>query len=141
MAQASPAEYRSSYEEAVSAMIGEAVEEYRLRFETKSIFNVYAFFFGPLWYAYRKMIGLAFGIAFMSVFCGLVGLYFQCTGDMYYKKYIEKHARELAKLESGSTEWVAYVETHGGTSLASVLIYFGAVIGAVFFLMLLFSNF
>lgn len=139
--QALPAEYRSSYEDAFSAMIGEEVEDYRQRFEAKSIFNVYAFFLGPLWYAYRKMLGLAFVMAFTSVFCGLVGLYFQCTGDMYYKKYIEKHAKELAKLESGSTEWVAYVEAHGGTSLASVLIYFGAVVGVGILLMALRSIF
>lgn len=135
--QSLPAEYRSSYEDAVSALIGSEVDDYLDRFQKKSVFNICAFLFGPVWYAYRRMIGKAFLIAFLSLFCGLPYLYFQCTGDKYYREYIEKHAHELAKMEEGSSEWTEYIELHGGTSIFSVFIYFFAMTGVSFFWALL----
>ena len=121
-------------EAARRALIGEEVEDYLLRFDSGSVFNVCGFFFGPFWYSYRRMVGMAVAYTLLGSLCGLVSLYMGCTGDKHYAKYIDERARELAKLDEESHAWQQYVAAHGGTSLGSVFLYFACALAGSFVL-------
>lgn len=108
-----------------AALLGNNADDYEERFRDESIFNVYAFFFGLDWYAYRGMLGLAMRLSllqYIPIIGPLILLYYRCTGDKQYRKHIETHAQALAQFEEGSHEWMEYVNTHGGTSIGAVVI-------------------
>ncbi len=108
-----------------AALLGNNADDYEDRFRDKSIFNIYAFFFGLDWYAYRGMLGLAMRLSllhYIPIIGTLIVLYYRCTGDKHYRKHIETHAQALDQFEEGSQEWHDYVNTHGGTSIGAIFI-------------------
>ncbi|MDR0966048.1 MAG: hypothetical protein LBM75_06045 [Myxococcales bacterium] len=130
-------------EKARCALIGTDIDDYQERFASDSVFNVYGFFLGYLWYSYRGMLGLALLSAFINPFaCGIPQFIFIFAGDAFYRKHINKKAQELAKFEPDSDEWRQYAERYGGTSIsrafAFIVIYFGVwfLIGLLFMMLI-----
>lgn len=116
----------SKYDNAVIALLGNSADDYMERFKNNSVFNIWGLFFGPTWYAYRRMLDKAvlFSLlAFIPIIGQIICIYYLFTGDKQYRKHIDTNARELLKFEEGSKEWKDYVAHYGGASLFSIFFY------------------
>ena len=133
-----------------ASLIGKNVEHYIPIFEKLdqnggTSWNWCGFFFGPYWFAYRKMygwvaialivptlVGIAFGIAFIlagaddatvDVAARLLGLVvnivFALVANSSYKKRIDKLVKAMPEDNDAKAK---YIETKGGVSVAAVII-------------------
>lgn len=130
------------------AYFGKDADYYLERLEkfnngNKFIFNGYAFFFGILWFAYRKMyveaIAIFGGIIFIEILINIIFniensnidrfsgiLYGLITGFIANYLYISKAKRIVEKVKNENDlshdEPISYLSKEGGTSWAAVFV-------------------
>ncbi|WP_297454313.1 zinc-ribbon domain-containing protein [Persephonella sp.] len=100
--------------------------------DKKASWNWPAFFFTPLWFAYRKMLGYGVLVMVLSII-PLVGLIVSILSGIYgnyiyYKKVNEEVQKAIVQSKYLNTDPRIILAGKGGTSIANLFILFGIAI-------------
>lgn len=102
--------------------------KYLERFESQSVFNGWAFFFGATWYAYRGMLLYAAIYAFVPCASLILGF----SGDYWYRRHVQKHAEYMvSNFTAGSREEKEYIEKKGAPSIVRAIA-FALVVSVIY---------